>query len=101
MLTTLTVILLIAMFIVWKTVIIVPMREMCIVERLGKFRAVLEPLSHRRRGRRDHPKGRAGPHQVPRPCSPFITFPIAILHARSPHSPRVTTKALPKMPWSA
>ncbi len=43
MLTTLTVILLIAMFIVWKTVIIVPMREMCIVERLGKFRAVLEP----------------------------------------------------------
>ena len=46
MLTTLTVILLIAMFIVWKTVIIVPMREMCIVERLGKFRAVLEPGFH-------------------------------------------------------
>ncbi len=46
MLTTLTVILLIAMFIVWKTVIIVPMREMCIVERLGKFRAMLEPGMH-------------------------------------------------------
>lgn len=46
MLTTLTVFLLIAMFIVWKTVIIVPMREMCIVERLGKFRAVLEPGFH-------------------------------------------------------
>ncbi len=46
MLTTLTVILLIAMFIVWQTVIIVPMREMCVVERLGKFRAVLEPGLH-------------------------------------------------------
>lgn len=46
MLTTLTVILLIAMFIVWQTVIIVPMREMCLVERLGKFRAVLEPGIH-------------------------------------------------------
>ena len=46
MLTTLTVILLIVMFIVWKTVIIVPMREMCVVERLGKFRAVLEPGIH-------------------------------------------------------
>ena len=37
MLTTLTVFLLIAMFIVWKTVIIVPMRELCIVERLGTY----------------------------------------------------------------
>jgi len=46
MLTTLTVILLIAMFIVWQTVIVVPMREMCVVERLGKFRAVLEPGLH-------------------------------------------------------
>ena len=46
MLTTLTVFLLIVMFIVWKTVIIVPMREMCIVERLGKFRAMLEPGFH-------------------------------------------------------
>ena len=46
MLTTLTVILLIAMFILWNTVIIVPMREMCIVERLGKFRAALEPGMH-------------------------------------------------------
>ena len=46
MLTILTVILLIGMFVVWKTVIIVPMREMCIVERLGKFRAALEPGFH-------------------------------------------------------
>ncbi len=46
MLTTLTVILLIAMFVVWRTVIVVPMREMCVVERLGKFRAVLEPGIH-------------------------------------------------------
>jgi regulator of protease activity HflC (stomatin/prohibitin superfamily) len=34
------------MFFVWKTVIIVPMREMCIVERLGKFREVLVPGFH-------------------------------------------------------
>ncbi len=46
MLTLLTVFRLIAMFIVWKTVIIVPMREMCIVERLGKFRAALAPGFH-------------------------------------------------------
>jgi regulator of protease activity HflC (stomatin/prohibitin superfamily) len=46
MLITLTVFLLIVMFIIWKTVIIVPMREMCIVERLGKFRAALDPGFH-------------------------------------------------------
>ena len=50
MLTTLTVLILIAMFIVWKTVIIVPMREMCIVERLGN-------LSDRVIQRPDHGRG--------------------------------------------
>ncbi len=46
MLTTLTVFLLIMIFVIWQTIVIVPMREMCIVERLGKFRAVLEPGIH-------------------------------------------------------
>jgi regulator of protease activity HflC (stomatin/prohibitin superfamily) len=46
MLTTLTVILLIALFIVWQTVVVVPMREIYIVERLGKFRTALEPGIH-------------------------------------------------------
>ena len=46
MLTFFTAYLLVAGFIVWKTFIIVPMREANIVERLGRFRAVLDPGFH-------------------------------------------------------
>ena len=46
MLTALTIFLLIVGFIVWKTVVIVPMREACAIERLGKFRSVYVPGIH-------------------------------------------------------
>ena len=46
MLTALTILLLIVGFIVWKTVVIVPMREACAIERLGKFRSVYVPGIH-------------------------------------------------------
>jgi len=46
MLTILTAILLVAGFIVWKTFIVVPMRDVNVVERLGRFRAVLQPGFH-------------------------------------------------------
>lgn len=43
MLTTFTILTLLVLFIMWKTVVIVPMRESYVVERLGKFKAVLTP----------------------------------------------------------
>jgi regulator of protease activity HflC (stomatin/prohibitin superfamily) len=46
MLTFVTAFLLVAGLIVWKTFIVVPMREANIVERLGRFRAVLNPGYH-------------------------------------------------------
>ena len=46
MLATLTFVLLGLIFIVSKLILIVPMREVCIVERLGKFRAVMQPGLH-------------------------------------------------------
>ena len=33
-------------FVLYHLVLVVPMREMCVVERLGKFRSVLEPGLH-------------------------------------------------------
>ena len=33
-------------FVLYHLVLVVPMREMCVVERLGKFRGVLEPGLH-------------------------------------------------------
>ncbi len=41
-----TVILLVALVIIYKLLLVVPMREVHVVERLGKFRAVLEPGFH-------------------------------------------------------
>jgi regulator of protease activity HflC (stomatin/prohibitin superfamily) len=46
MLATLTFIFLGLLFIVVKLVLIVPMKEVCIVERLGKFRAIMTPGLH-------------------------------------------------------
>lgn len=46
MLATLTFIFLGLLFIVVKLVLIVPMKEVCIVERLGKFRAIMQPGLH-------------------------------------------------------
>jgi regulator of protease activity HflC (stomatin/prohibitin superfamily) len=46
MLATLTFIFLGLLFIVVKLVLIVPMKEVCIIERLGKFRAVMQPGLH-------------------------------------------------------
>ena len=46
MLTFITVLVLIALFLMLKTFVVVPMREVVIVERLGKFRAVLKPGFH-------------------------------------------------------
>ena len=46
MLATLTFILLGILFIVVKLVLIVPMKEVCIIERLGKFRAIMRPGLH-------------------------------------------------------
>lgn len=44
--TFLTIAVLVAMVVLHATVIVVPMREVCIVERLGKFQKVLEPGLH-------------------------------------------------------
>ncbi len=41
-----TFLLLIILFIVFKLVLIVEMREVCVIERLGKFRAVMQPGLH-------------------------------------------------------
>jgi regulator of protease activity HflC (stomatin/prohibitin superfamily) len=46
MLATLTFIFLGLLFIVVKLVLIVPMKEVCIIERLGKFRAIMRPGLH-------------------------------------------------------
>lgn len=43
---SLTVIVLIVLFILWKMFVVVPTREACIKERLGKFAGVLEPGFH-------------------------------------------------------
>ncbi|WP_068546953.1 SPFH domain-containing protein [Thalassotalea crassostreae] len=42
----LTIFLLIVLFIIFKLVLIVEMREVCVIERLGKFRAVMQPGLH-------------------------------------------------------
>ena len=46
MFTYVTVFILVALFILWQTFIIVPMREAVVKERLGKFAGVLEPGFH-------------------------------------------------------
>ncbi len=46
MFTAFTVLVLLALFVVWKMCIVVPMREACVKERLGKFAGVLEPGLH-------------------------------------------------------
>ncbi|WP_341327175.1 SPFH domain-containing protein [Methylotuvimicrobium sp. KM2] len=46
MLTTLTIFVILAGIIFWKLLIIVPMRQSCVLERLGNFRCVLEPGYH-------------------------------------------------------
>jgi regulator of protease activity HflC (stomatin/prohibitin superfamily) len=46
MLTVATLLTIFAMFIVWQMMIIVPMRELAVVERLGKFHKVLVPGFH-------------------------------------------------------
>lgn len=46
LLTYFTILVLIVLFLVLKTFVVVPMREAVIVERLGKFRAVLQPGFH-------------------------------------------------------
>ena len=46
MVTFLTFVLLITFFFLWKLVLIVEMREICVIERLGKFRMVMEPGLH-------------------------------------------------------
>ncbi|MDN3653730.1 SPFH domain-containing protein [Thalassotalea ponticola] len=42
----LTLVLLAVLFIIYKLILIVEMREVCVVERLGKFRAVMQPGVH-------------------------------------------------------
>ncbi len=46
MLATLTFVLLALLFILVKLVLIVQMKEVCVIERLGKFRAVMQPGLH-------------------------------------------------------
>ena len=41
-----TILMLIVAFIAYNLILIVPMRELCVIERLGKFRATLEPGLH-------------------------------------------------------
>ena len=43
---TITIVLLVVLFILYKLLLVVPMREIHVIERLGKFRAVLEPGFH-------------------------------------------------------
>ncbi len=43
---TVTMIILVIAFIFYNLILIVPMREACVIERLGKFRGVLEPGLH-------------------------------------------------------
>lgn len=44
--TFITVSVLLLLFVLWKTAIVVPMREAFVIERLGKFRGVLQPGFH-------------------------------------------------------
>ncbi len=46
MLAYFTIALLVLLFIIYKLILIVEMREICVVERLGKFRGVLQPGVH-------------------------------------------------------
>ncbi|WP_206486506.1 stomatin-like protein [Thalassotalea sp. G2M2-11] len=46
MLAIITFVFLALLFIVMKLVLIVPMKEVCVIERLGKFRAVMQPGLH-------------------------------------------------------
>lgn len=46
MLTTVTVLAIVGLFILYHTIVVVPMRESIVIERLGKFRAVLKPGFH-------------------------------------------------------
>ena len=46
LLTPFTIVVLVALFLLWKTFIVVPMRQAVVVERLGKFRDVLKPGFH-------------------------------------------------------
>lgn len=46
MLTFFTVVTIVILFVLWHTVIVVPMRENIVIERLGKFREVLSPGFH-------------------------------------------------------
>ena len=41
-----TILMLIVAFIAYNLILIVPMRELCVIERLGKFRSTLEPGLH-------------------------------------------------------
>ena len=43
---TITISLLVLLFILYKLLLVVPMREVNVIERLGKFRAVLMPGFH-------------------------------------------------------
>lgn len=43
---TITIVFLFVIFIIYKLILIVPMREVCVIERLGKFRCVLAPGFH-------------------------------------------------------
>lgn len=44
--TFITISVLVLLFVLWKTAIVVPMREAYVIERLGKFRGVLKPGFH-------------------------------------------------------
>jgi len=41
-----TILMLIVAFVAYNLILIVPMRELCVIERLGKFRSILEPGLH-------------------------------------------------------
>ena len=42
----LTILLLVILFMLYNLILVVPMRQLCVIERLGKFRGVLEPGLH-------------------------------------------------------
>jgi regulator of protease activity HflC (stomatin/prohibitin superfamily) len=42
----LTILMLVVGFIAYRLILIVPMREQCVIERLGKFKSILEPGLH-------------------------------------------------------
>ena len=46
MLAFFTIALLVLLFVIYKLILIVEMREICVIERLGKYRAVLQPGVH-------------------------------------------------------